>query len=41
MARLVLFQLFVTNVLMFEHQQNNCSLAQFSGPCVVTKFGSG
>ena len=27
MTRLVLFELFVTNLLLFEHQQNNCSLA--------------
>ena len=27
MTHLVLFQLFVTNVLLFEHQQKNCSLA--------------
>ena len=27
MTRLVLFQLFVTNLLLFEHQQKNCSLA--------------
>ena len=27
MTRLVLFQFFVTNVLLFEHQQKNCSLA--------------
>ena len=27
MIRLVLFKLFVTNVLLFEHQQKNCSLA--------------
>ena len=27
MARLVLFELSVTNILLFEHQQKNCSLA--------------
>ena len=27
MTRLVLFELFVTNILLFEHQQKNCSLA--------------
>ena len=27
MTRLVLFDLFVTNLLQFEHQQKNCSLA--------------
>ena len=27
MTRLVLFDLFVTNLLLFEHQQKNCSLA--------------
>ena len=27
MTRLVLFELFVTNVLLFELQQKNCSLA--------------
>ena len=42
MTRLVLFELFVTNLLLFEHQQKNCSLADsFSGPCGVTKYGSG
>ena len=29
MTRLVLFDLFVTNLLLFEHQQKNCSLAFF------------
>ena len=27
MTRLVLFELFVTNLLLFEHQQKNCWLA--------------
>ena len=40
MTRLVLFELFVTNLLLFEHhhhQQQNCSLADsFSGPYGVT-----
>ena len=27
MTRFVLFELFVTNILPFEHQQKNCSLA--------------
>ena len=27
MTRLVLFELFVTNLLLYEHQQKNCSLA--------------
>ena len=27
MARLVLFEVFVTNLLLFEHQEKNCSLA--------------
>ena len=47
MTRLVLFQLFVTNLLLFEHQQKkqkkDCLLAntEFSGPYGVTKYGSG
>ena len=43
MTRLVLFELFVPDLLLFEHQQKNCSLAdiRFSGPCGVTKYGSG
>ena len=33
MTRLVLFELFVTNLLLFEHQQKNYSLADsFLGP---------
>ena len=35
MPRLVLFELFVTNLLLFEHQQ------KFSGTYGVTKYGSG
>ena len=27
MTHLVLYELFVTNLLLFEHQQQNCSLA--------------
>ena len=27
MSLLVLFELFVTDLLLFEHQQKNCSLA--------------
>ena len=27
MTRLVLFELFVTNLLLFEHQHKNCLLA--------------
>ena len=42
MTRLVLSGLFVTNMLLFEHQQKNCSLAD---SCLdgygVTKYGSG
>ena len=42
MTRLVLFELSATNLLLFEHQQKNCSLADsFSGPYGVTKCGSG
>ena len=43
MTRLVLFELFVTNLLLFEHQQKNCSLADsFLDPGYgVTKYGSG
>ena len=42
MTRLVLFELFVTNLLLFELQQKNCLLADsFSGPYGVTKYGSG
>ena len=41
MTLLVLFELFVTNLLLFEHQQKNCSLAEFSGTYGVTKYGTG
>ena len=42
MTRLVLFELFVTNLLLFEHHQKKpCLLAEFSGPYGVTKHGSG
>ena len=42
MTRLVLFELFVTNLLLFEHQQKNLLVSwQFSGPYDVTKYGSG
>ena len=41
MTGLVLSELFVTNLLLFEHQQKNCSLAEFSRPYGVTKYGSG
>ena len=43
MTRLVLFELFVTNLLLFEHQQKKNLLVswQFSGPYGVTKYGSG
>ena len=27
MTRFVLFELFVTNLLLFKHQEKNCSLA--------------
>ena len=45
-ARLALFELFVTNLLLFEHhqQQQNCSLADsFQEPMSndITKYGSG
>ena len=41
MTRFILFELFVTNVLLFAPTKN-CSLAdKFSGPCGVTKYGSG
>ena len=35
----LLFELFVTNLLLFEHQQK--LLGVFSGPYGVTKYGSG
>ena len=46
MTRLVLFELFVTNLLLFEHQKKNQKKMlvsrQFSGPRYgVTKYGSG
>ena len=43
MTRLVLFELFVTNLLLFEHQHTQKLLIswQFSGPYGVTKYGSG
>ena len=42
MTHLVLFELFVTNLLLFEHQQKNCSLADsFLETYGVTKYGSG
>ena len=42
MTRLVLSELFVTNVLLFEHQQKQLLVSsQFSGPYGVTKYGSG
>ena len=38
MARLVLVKLFVTNLLLFEHQQKNCSLADsFMDPMAVVE----
>ena len=41
MTRLV-FDLFVASVLLFEHQQKNCLLADiFPGLDGVTKYGSG
>ena len=45
MTRPVLFELFVTNLLLFEHQQqqqkNMLVSWQFSGTYGVTKYGSG
>ena len=43
MTRLVLSELFVTNLPLFEHQQQQKLLVswQFSGPYGVTKYGSG
>ena len=44
MTHLFLSELFVTNLLLFEHQRKNCSLLisqQSSGPYGVTKYGSG
>ena len=42
MIHLVLFELFVINLPLFEHQQKNCSLAdrRFSGPYGVTKYAA-
>ena len=37
MTRLVLFELFVTNLLLFEHQQKTARY----GPNGVTKYSSG
>ena len=42
MTRLVLFELFVTNVLLFEHNNKKLLVSwQFSGTYGVTKYGSG
>ena len=42
MTRLALFELFVTNLLLSEHQQKKLLINwQFSGPYGVTKYGSG
>ena len=42
MTRFVLFELFVTNLLLFEHQQKNLLVSwQFYRPYGVTKYGSG
>ena len=42
MTRLVLFELFVTSLLLFEHHQQKLLVSwQFSGPYGVTKYGSG
>ena len=39
MTRLVLFELFVTNLLLFEHQRKTARwLTEFSGPYDVTKY---
>ena len=41
MTRLVLSELFVTNLLLFEHQQKKLLVSwQFSGPYGVTKYGN-
>ena len=40
MTRLVLFELFVTNLLLFEHKPKNCSLAEFSEIYDIAKYGS-
>ena len=41
MTRLVLFELFVTNLLLFEHHEKLLVSWQFSGPYGVTKYSSG
>ena len=41
MTRLVLFELFVTNLLLFEHQQKLLIHWRFSGTYGVTKYSSG
>ena len=41
MTRLVLFQLFVTNLLLFEHNKKLLVSWQFSGTYGVIKYGSG
>ena len=44
MTRLVLYELFVTNLLLFEHQRKpgfSVVSWQFAGPYGVTKYGSG
>ena len=42
MTRLVLFELFVRNLLLFEHQKKKMLVSwQFSEPYDVTKYGSG
>ena len=41
MTRLVLFELFVTNLLCLSTNKNLLVSWQFSGPCGVTKYGSG
>ena len=42
MTRFVLFEFFVTNLLLFEHQQNTGSLANsYLEPYGVTKYGRG
>ena len=40
MTRLDLFESFVTNLLLFKHQQKTARYL-FSGPYGVTKYGSG
>ena len=41
MTRLVLFELCVTNLLLFEHNNKMLISWQFSGPYGVTKYSSG